>query len=152
MREYKIIIGESIGDIRLGMTSREAQARLVEYKENNYQPYGGSRMVHESISEDFIVSYNEHDRVDFICFNNFTEAMVTLDDLPLSEIGCFELFTKIHDLDPEAEVDSEGFISNALGFGVTFVTESLTDSNGREHICEMFDTLQVVTKDFWKEN
>ena len=151
MKTYDVVIGQGIGPIQLGMPCEEAEALLGEYEPNNFQPYGRDYTIHEDISEDFIVSYDKAQKVNFICFTNSGNAALTLDGEPLSEWSCCELFIKFHELDPEMEFDSEGFTSDALGFGMTFRSETLTDENSRAYTCDVVDTLQVATKNYWKE-
>ena len=141
---YAITMGKSVGNIRLGMSREEVQSLLSDLKEWVEKPYGYDREVLSDFNDDFMISYDENNNVDFILCTN--PQSVSLNDYLISEYSVWELYAVIRDLTDDTEVDETGFLSNSLGFGMTVSGETAEDGSPYDVI----DSVQVAVKDFWK--
>lgn len=103
------------------------------------------------LSDDFIVSYDDKDKANFICFVKTNDNSIMLDGHDLCELGCYELFIKFYELDRELDLEKAGYASNKLGLSVTYGRNHATDEFGNDIFYEALETLTIATKSYWKQ-
>lgn len=146
---FDIKLGEGVGDIKLGMHMHDVRALFDDLKEYKETPYGYPYEVTYDSNDTFQISYDQSGCVDFI---NCTDVeKLSMDGEKFTENNSlWGLFRWVQKQDPDVKTDSDGFCSDALGFGVT-----LGDCEPLEYCCgerlfDMIECVQLTVKDFWK--
>lgn len=140
---YEILIGESIGNVKLGMTREQVAVLFENLEEVVERPFGYDFDVIFNYTDDFIISYDRSGLVNFICCTS--PGKLTLKH---SKVSLWQLFYYTKSLDADLDIDKLGFISNLLGFGVS--VNSIGEEKGNEIIYDAIESVQVAVSDFWK--
>lgn len=136
---YEIVFGRTIGDVKIGMKREAVRALFTDVEEWREVPYGADQEITYNLCGDFLIAYDQEDRVDFISCD--APDKLVLNGMIIDQTEYVDLLEKVRELDPELEEEDEvGFTSVKLGFGI-----SLNDD--RE-----VDSVQVVVEDYygWK--
>ncbi|MBR5230628.1 MAG: hypothetical protein IKW00_00070 [Clostridia bacterium] len=141
---YELKIGRSIGKVALGMKRCEVQQLFDDLTEDREIPFGCEQEIVSDSNSEFVISYNGDECVDFILC--MVPDKLELQGESLKDYTVWSLYTRLKELDPDMETDSEGFISNLLGFGIS--TETCYDEEERAY--DLIQSVQVAVKDYWK--
>ena len=141
---HELKIGKSIGKVALGMKRSEVQQLFDDLTEDREIPFGSEQEIVSDSNDEFMISYNGEECVDFILC--MVPDQLEIDGESLKSCTVWSLYAQLKDLDPDMEMDSEGFISNLLGFGVS--TETCYDEEDRAY--DLIQSVQVAVKDYWK--
>ena len=140
---YEIMIGESIGYIRIGMKREEVRELFDDLEEWKETPYGYDREVVYDNNDEFQISYDENDCVNFILCT--AEDSMTIDGKVLNEDLFYEDVLEIaRAAASDIEEDEVGFTSNQLGFGAC----AYYDDDDEEEVARV-ESVQVAVKNFW---
>lgn len=146
---YEIKIGESVGDVKLGMHKEQVRRLFDDLQEFKETPYGYPYEVTYDSNDSFQFSYDKSGCVDFIMCLDVQK--LTMDGESFAENNSvWGLYQWVHKKDPEVNVQSDGFYSDALGFGVTLGEEEQLGFCGGERLFDIIDSVQITVKDFWK--
>ena len=134
---HEIVMGKSIGPIKIGMKRETVKALFEDVDEWRKVPYGMSREVLFNLYDRcFLVEYNQDDCVIFICCDATDELIYN--GKIINQWKYTDLLEEARNMDPELEEDSVGFTSKNLGFGI-----SLDDNYDGE-----IDAVQVVVEGY----
>jgi len=146
---YEVKIGEGVGDVKLGMHMDDVRRLFDDLKEYKETPYGYPYEVTYDSNDTFQISYDQSGCVDFI---NCTDVeKLTMDSESFTENNSlWGLFQWVYKRDPQVEISSDGFCSDALGLGVTLGEEEQLEFCGTQRLFDIIDSIQITVKDFWK--
>lgn len=139
---YELILGESLGNIKIGMSREDVKKVLGNYDSWTETPFGYDHEVIYDRNDDFMISYDMDGVVSYINCDKI-EKIAYLGK-PLSTYTYNEFLSMISKLDSNMEIDEYGFISDTLGFGVCI------EFNDEDEA--YIDNIQVVKKGFWMED
>lgn len=139
---YEIIIGEAIGNIKIGMKRDEVKQLLADLDEYKEIPFGYTDEVVYDCNEDFQIMYDKNDCVNFILCTS-PEKLSLADKMLNTDISYDDILSIAKHSATDVDEDGVGFVSNRLGFGVCFDTED--DEQVR------IESVQIAAKDFWKD-
>lgn len=139
---YELLLGESLGDIKIGMKRENVKNILGNYESWIETPYGYDHEVKYDRNDDFMISYDMDGVVNYI--NCYNIEKIAYRGKSLSSYTYRELLSIISELDSSIEKDEYGFISDTLGFGVCI------EFNDEDEA--YIDNIQVVKKGFWMED
>ena len=146
---YEIKIGEGVGDVKLGMHMDDVRRLFDDLQELRETPYGYPYEVTYDYNDEFQFSYDKSGCVDFIICLDVQK--LTMDGENFIENNTvWGLFQWVHKQDPGVVVESDGFYSDALGFGVTLGEEEELEYCGTDRLFDIIDSVQITVKDFWK--
>jgi len=146
---YELKIGEGIGDIKLGMPMNEVRKLFDDLDETTETPYGYPYEVTYDSNDTFQIYYDCNGCVDFIMCFDVSQLTMDGDDF-VENNSVWGLFQWVYKKDPDVRIESDGFCSDALGFGVTLGGEEPLEFCGRERLFDIIDSVQVTVKDYWK--
>ncbi|MBP1538216.1 MAG: hypothetical protein ILA17_10130 [Ruminococcus sp.] len=146
---YEVKIGEGVGDVKLGMHMDDVRRLFDDLKEYKETPYGYPYEVTYDSNDTFQISYDQSGCVDFIICTDVEK--LTMDGESFTgNNSLWGLFQWVHKRDPQVEISSDGFCSDALGFGVTLGEEEQLEFCGTQRLFDIIDSIQITVKDFWK--
>lgn len=146
---YEIKIGEGVGDIRLGMQMDDVRRLFDDLQTVTETPYGYPCEMTYDYNDEFQIYYDQSGCVNFImCLD--VEALSMDGEKFTENNSVWGLYQWVHRKDPEVTVQSDGFYSDALGFGVTLGEEEPLEFCGGERLFDIIDSVQITVKDFWK--
>ncbi len=152
MKKYEVKIGEALGDIKLRMDRQEVRNILGEYKEYRGKAFGTDKLYEQDIFNNFVIGYDNDNRVNFICFTNFKENTVIFDEIDVRELGSYELFYTIYKMDQNLDMELCGYTSNKLGIGITYEKEIILDNLETEKVHESLESFVIASKNYWSNN
>lgn len=140
---YEIVIGKAIGSIKIGMKRDEVQKLFSDFEEWKETPFGYDHEVVYDSNDEFQVSYDENDCVNFILCN--AEDGMSLDGKVLNDEIFFEDVLAIaKEAASDVEEDEVGFTSNQLGFGAC----AYYDEDDEDEVARI-ESVQVAVKNYW---
>ena len=146
---YEVKIGEGVGDVKLGMHMDDVRRLFDDLKEYKETPYGYPYEVTYDSNDTFQISYDQSGCVDFIICTDVEK--LTMDGESFTENNSlWGLFQWVYKRDPQVEISSDGFCSDALGLGVTLGEEEQLEFCGTQRLFDIIDSIQITVKDFWK--
>ncbi len=146
---YEVKIGEGVGDVKLGMHMDDVRRLFDDLKEYKETPYGYPYEVTYDSNDTFQISYDQSGCVDFIICTDVEK--LTMDGESFTENNSlWGLFQWVYKRDPQVEISSDGFCSDALGLGVTLGEQEQLEFCGAQRLFDIIDSIQITVKDFWK--
>lgn len=139
---YELLLGESLGNIKIGMKQEDVKIILGNCESWIETPYGYNREVKYDSNDDFIITYDIDGIVNYINCQKIEKIMYC--GKPLSLYTYREFLSIISELDTNMEEDEYGFTSDTLGLGVCIEY----NDEGEAYL----DNIQVVKKGFWQED
>jgi hypothetical protein len=138
--DFEIVIGKSIGKIKLGMTRQEVHSIYNDFIEYKEIPYGYDYEMIYDCNDDFQIFYDQNEAVEFILC--MSPEKIVMNGQRFNKEIMYQDLLNIAKQDDDVDEDDEGFTCDSLGFGVC-LTE---DDDGRA----LIESVQIVKKDFWK--
>ena len=137
---HEIVIGKSVGKIKLGMPRQEVRSIYADFVEHRETPYGYDCEVISDCNDDFQIFYDENGAVEFILC--MSPEKLIMNGQRLNKDVVYQDLLHIVKKSNDVDEDEEGFTCDSLGFGVCF-TE---DDDGTI----LIESVQIVKKIFGK--